>query len=188
LIFKILFITITFNYFSQVKTYFTDLYKDNILKIYGISQNPDTKDYIIVLENSYCKECGEIYTNVGNKWCEPCQINNLKKHFSNCTSGNEKIDEFIQEMQLKVKSYYDTVVEWIPYNQFNNFKEIGKGGFATVYLAIWKDGPLGFYENEYKRLPNKKVALKYLHNSQNITSEFLNEVCNLFSLNLIKYF
>ena len=34
--------------------------------------------------------------------------------------------------------------EWIPYNQFGNIEEIGKGGFATVYSAIWKDGPLGY--------------------------------------------
>jgi serine/threonine protein kinase len=87
-------------------------------------------------------------------------------------------------MQLKINSYNEAVVEWIPYNQFDNIKEIGKGGFATVYSAIWKNGPLDFYKNEYKRLPNKKVALKYLHNSQNITSEFLNEVCNIFFFKL----
>ncbi|GES87798.1 kinase-like domain-containing protein [Rhizophagus clarus] len=28
------------------------------------------------------------------------------------------------------------VVEWIPYNQFINIKEIGEGGFATVYSAV----------------------------------------------------
>ena len=28
---------------------------------------------------------------------------------------------------------------WIPYNQFSDIKKIGKGGFATVYSAIWKD-------------------------------------------------
>jgi hypothetical protein len=126
--------------------------KEYEYKIYGISQNPDTKDYIIVLENSYCKECGEIYTDIRNKWCKPCQINNLKKNLSNCISGIEKIDEFIQEMQLKINSYNEAVVEWIPHNQFDNIKEIGKGGFATVYSAIWKNGPLEFYKNEYKLL------------------------------------
>ncbi|GBC38204.2 kinase-like domain-containing protein [Rhizophagus irregularis DAOM 181602=DAOM 197198] len=39
------------------------------------------------------------------------------------------------------------------------------------------DGPLRYYnETEYKRTPNEQVALKCLHNSQNITNEFLNEV------------
>jgi hypothetical protein len=102
----------------------------------------------------------------------------LKQNFANWASGNEKIDEFIREMQMKVNNYNDIIVEWIPYNQFNDIKEIGKGGFAIVYSAIWKDGPLKYDDDkmEYKRTSNKEVALKCLFNSQNITNEFLNEV------------
>ena len=67
------------------------------------------------------------------------------------------------------------------YNQFSNIKEIDRGGFSIVYSAIWKDGPLIYdkHYEEYNRTPynsNKEVALKCLHNSQNITNEFLNEV------------
>ena len=82
-------------------------------------------------------------------------------------------------MQLKIDNNSDIVFEWIPYNQFSDIKEIGRGGFATVYSAIWKDGPLRYDEDneEYTRESNYKiVALKYLHNSQNIGDEFLNEV------------
>ena len=126
-----------------------------------------------------CKKSGERYTYVYDKWCKPCQIDNLKT--TNLTSGNEKIDIFIQEMQLKIEYSSDIVFEWIPYNQFNDIKKIGKGGFATVYSAIWKDGPLKYDKDskEYTRnsyYANQKVALKCLHNSQNITNEFLNEV------------
>ena len=155
---------------------------DGILKVYGISQNPDTKEYIMVLQGGfcerYCKKCCEEYTNVNYNWCKTCQINNLKGNFTNWTSGNEKIDNFIQEMQLKINKRRDIVFEWIPYNQFSDIKEIGRGGFATIYSAIWKDGPLdyGYNTKEYTRVLNYKVALKCLHNSQNITSEFLNEV------------
>src|SRR3954464_15561261 len=128
----------------------------------------------------YCKNCGEEYTDVCYNWCKPCQINNLKGNFTNWTSGNEKIDNFIQEMQLKIDSNWGIVFEWIPYNQFSDIKEIGRGGFATVYSAIWKDGPLEYTNDngkfKYKRKSNYKVALKRLHNSQNITNEFLNEV------------
>jgi hypothetical protein len=77
-------------------------------------------------------------------------------------------------MQLKIRCSHDTVFEWIPYNQFYNIKKIDKGGFATVYAAIWNDGPL-YYDSD-KKQSNKKVALKCLYNSQNITNEFLNEV------------
>ncbi|EXX65848.1 hypothetical protein RirG_129400 [Rhizophagus irregularis DAOM 197198w] len=81
-------------------------------------------------------------------------------------------------MQLKINNHDDVIFEWIPYNQFNDIKRIGKGGFATVYSAIWKDGLLKYDINkaQYVRNSNTKVALKYLYNSQNITSEFLHEV------------
>src|SRR3954464_11903962 len=132
----------------------------------------------MVLQDGFCKNCGEQYTSVSFKWCKLCQIENLKGNFTNWTSGNEKIDELIQEMQLKINNPRDIVFEWIPYNQFSDIEEIGKGGFSTVNSAIWKDGPLKFkYGNEkYTRKSNQKVALKCLYNSQNITNEFLNEV------------
>ena len=102
-------------------------------------------------------------------------MDNLKGSFT--TSGNEKIDNFIQEMQLKIDHPLDIVFEWIPYDQFSDSK-ISRS--ATVYSSIWKDGPLEYeYKGNYIRKPyyaNYKVALKRLHNSQNITNEFLNEV------------
>ena len=92
-------------------------------------------------------------------------------------SGNEKIDEFIQEMHLKINDQWDIVFEWIPYNQFNDIKKIGKGGFAKVYSAKWKNGPLYYNNKEYARNPFKEIALKCVRsNSQNFMNEFLNEV------------
>ena len=67
-----------------------------------------------------CKECGEIFTKKDYSWCKSCLINMLK---TNRTSGNEKINDFIQEMQLKINSQWDIVFEWIPYNQFNDIKK-----------------------------------------------------------------
>ena len=136
-----------------------------------------------------CEECGEQDTIHG--WCKPCQINNFKKS-TNRTCGNEKINDLIQEMQSKINSQWDTIFEWIPYNQFDFIEEISKGDFATVYSAIWKNGPLYYNYNhkEYTRKSDKKVALKFLHQkSQNITKEFLNEVWNfLVNLSLIYIF
>ena len=126
-----------------------------------------------------CKKCGEEYTEKIWKWCKPCQINNLRRKFTNWTSGNEKINNFIRGMQLKINHPNDIVFEWIPYDQFSDIEEIGRGGFATVYSAIWRDGPLDYDDGTEKYLnltPNHEVALKCLHNSQNITNEFLNEV------------
>ena len=117
-----------------------------------------------------------MYTDTQYKWCRPCQIGYLKLNFTNWTSENVRIDKFIQEMQLRINKPSDIIFEWIPYDQFINIKEIGKGGFAIVYSAIWKDGPLHCDWNKYTRESNQKVALKCLNNSQNITDEFLNEV------------
>jgi hypothetical protein len=126
--------------------------------------------------SQYCNKCGD--TNVDWKWCKSCLIDNLKKNFTNWTSDNKNIDDFIQEMQLKINDPWGKIFEWIPYNQFSDInKEIGRDSSATLYYsAIWKGGPLEYdiYNEEYTREPNKKVALKYLHNSQNITNEFLN--------------
>ena len=143
--------------------------------IYGISQNPDTKDYIMVLEDLYCEECGEYYTDIKHKWCKPCQLN-LKKY---SISGNQEIDDLIQEIQLNVNKYKDIILEWIPYNQFNNIKKICKNRVAITYSAIWKNCPYYYYNENNKKwkVLDKKVALSCLYNSQNITDEFLNEVC-----------
>ena len=125
-------------------------------------------------EKMQCKKCGKQYINVMCKWCKPCQMDFLKANFTSWTSGNEKIDEFIQEMQLKIDDYDDIIFEWIPYNQFSVIKEISKCGFSTVCLAIWKDGPLLY--NGYSRIMmGIVVALKRLNNTKNIT-DFLNEV------------
>src|SRR5437868_6651444 len=91
----------------------------DFLEIYGISQDPDTKDYIMILQDGYCEKCGKTYTDEWHEWCKPCQINDLKKKFANWTSGDEKLDNFIQEMQLKINEWHDITFEWIPYDQFN---------------------------------------------------------------------
>ncbi|PKK57517.1 hypothetical protein RhiirC2_797877 [Rhizophagus irregularis] len=127
--------------------------------IYGLSQNPDTKDYIMLLQDEYCENCGKEYTKTFCKWCKPCQISNLNKNFTNWTSKNEKIDKFIQEMQLKIDD--------------------SKNDLFTIYSAIWKNGQLNYDENKriYKRNlknQNEIVTLKSF-NSLNITEEFFNE-------------
>ncbi|CAB4441620.1 unnamed protein product [Rhizophagus irregularis] len=157
---------------QDVKVYSTNF------KVFGISQNPDTKNYIIALQNnySYCIKCNNIYTNISYKWCKKCEINKSRKNFTNWTSGNEKIDNFIQEKQLKFNYPHNIVFEWIPYNKFLNIKEVNKDGFSAVYLAQWKDGPLYWDENSNKYIREPEmVALKCPYDSQNIDN-FLNKV------------
>jgi hypothetical protein len=124
-----------------------------------------------------CKKCDEEYKSKCDakyEWCKTCQTNNLEKNFTNWTSDNEKIDSLIKEMQLEINEFDDIIFEWIPYDQFNDIKEMGEEDLDKVYSAIWKDGPLGYdkYKNDYTRnQQNKKVALK-LYNTQNLINEF----------------
>ena len=70
-------------------------------------------------------------------------------------------------------------MEWIPYNRFENIIYLDKGGFSTIYEAIWLDGPIyKWYDKEKKliRNSNQKVAIKSLDKSSNLNDEFLNEV------------
>ena len=102
------------------------------------------------------------------------------------TSGNHNIDEFIQKTQLKARNNYE-VIEWVEYDRFESVEYLAKEGFGTTYKAIWKDGFIQRWDSENnqwsrydsygKGLP---VALKCLHNSQDITAEFLREVRSFF--------
>jgi hypothetical protein len=106
--------------------------------------------------------------------CVPCKIS-----YSEINSGNEKIDSFIQEMQLKFDSSLCIVFEWIPYSsQFSEINEIGNDAFVRVYSAIWEDGPLCYSSDvkKYTRDQNKRVSLKCIYNSKHFIDEFLSKV------------
>ncbi|CAB4379876.1 unnamed protein product [Rhizophagus irregularis] len=91
--------------------------------------------------------------------------------------GNHDVDEFIQKAQLKAKDE-EHIVEWIEYDKFEDVEYLAKGGFGTTFKAVWKDGPweINYDNKQLEREGETKVALKCLHNSQGITTEFLKEV------------
>ena len=102
----------------------------------------------------------------------------LEQNFNKWTSGNEFIDRFIQEAQLNTE-HNDQILEWIPYNKLESVNYLDKGGFSTIYEATWLDGPIKKWDNDEKkwiRYKNRKVALKNLDKSSNLSNEFLNEV------------
>jgi hypothetical protein len=115
-----------------------------------------------------------MYTNTNYKWCKKCQINYLRKNFISRSSGNEKFDNFIQEMQLKISDLKDIIFEWIPYYILLDINEVDKDDFSTICIAKLEDGPLYWNYNKYIRKP-KEVMLKYSHNSRNV-DKFLNMV------------
>src|SRR5204862_6895021 len=95
------------------ETHFDEIYFRNdkkaqnpILKVFGISQNPNTKDYIAVFQYINCENCTHV-------WCTQCHMDYLKRNFSNWTSENNEIDNCIQTMQLRIDNPNDMVFEWI---------------------------------------------------------------------------
>jgi hypothetical protein len=142
--------------------------------VYGISQDQDTKDYVLVFNNAYfemyCANCGKIYTNKQKKWCKPCQIRNLKNNCINENGRNKQINNLIQKMRLKISDPNDIVFEWIPYNQL---EKIIKNHSLTLYLAIWKNGPLYWNSKnkEYVRASDERVALRYIEGFKNFLTK-----------------
>src|SRR5581483_4257171 len=137
------------------------------------------------LKNNYetyglCGKCKQPKNN--HEWCRLCVF---QQNFQNWTSGNNIVDKFIQKIQLKARDVYE-VIEWIEYDdRFENIEYLAKGGFGTTFKAIWKDGSIDYWDSEnnqwrrnktYWSHSNFPVVLKSLHNSQNITADFLNEV------------
>jgi hypothetical protein len=128
------------------------------------------------MEFGKCKECSQI--NEGLKDCLSCNPKHFQRDFDKWTSGNGVVDKLIQDNQLSAKRH--GLLEWIPYNKFTDIKYLAEGGFAKVYSATWIDGQIKKWSqlsNKWKRGEILTVALKVLNDSENISEDFLNEVC-----------
>src|ERR1044072_9633171 len=108
---------------------------------YGIAKDPETNNLIIVMDCSYgfCEQCMQPYTNYDAWSHQSCNARRFQQNFYNWTSGNNDIDEFIQNAQIVAESN-EEVFEWIEYDRFENIEHLGKGEFGPIYKANWKDG------------------------------------------------
>ena len=126
-----------------------------------------------------CENCNQ--ECLATLFCEHCVRNYLKANFSNWTSGNDIIDNLIQECQMKTL-VPNAVAEWIPYNNLQNIEYLTKGGFSEIYTADWIDGYFIEWdskEQKLKRFGEQLVILKRLENVENANQSWLEEVCNL---------
>ncbi|RHZ73040.1 hypothetical protein Glove_233g39 [Diversispora epigaea] len=123
-----------------------------------------------------CPECNQEYS--GYYWCKTCNLKHFQNDFNNWTSGNDKIDKFIQDAQLNVDANWK-VIEWIPYDRFKDVKQIGKGGFGTIHYARWIDGYIDKWDIENQQWARYdkdiEVALKKFDNFVNF-NDVLNEM------------
>ncbi|RHZ72892.1 hypothetical protein Glove_236g51 [Diversispora epigaea] len=124
-----------------------------------------------------CSECNQKY-NEWRGWCKPCKSKHFQNDFNKWTSGNDKIDKLIQNAQLNANYNYE-IIEWIPYDQFKDVKQIGKGGFGTIHHARWSDGYIIEWDienDQWKRYrEDEEVALKKFDNFVNFDN-VLNEM------------
>ncbi|GBB94496.1 hypothetical protein RclHR1_23680001 [Rhizophagus clarus] len=122
-----------------------------------------------------CENCNQ--ECLATLHCEYCVRNYLKENFSNWKSGNDNIDNLIQECQMKT-SKPDKIVEWIPYNNLKNIKYLTKGGCSEIYTAEWIDGRYEEWDSkkqQLKRFGSQIVVLKRLENVENANHSWLEE-------------
>src|SRR4051794_27612271 len=92
-----------------------------------------------------------------------CNAKRFQQDFPNWTSGNKYIDSFIQETQLNAQNCSE-ILEWIPCDRLRNINYLARGGFSTVYVAIWLDGPINEWDYDNQQW---KRRIEYDANSEN---------------------
>ncbi len=115
-------------------------------------------------------------------YCEHCVRNYLKAKFSNWTSGNDNVNNLIQKCQMETLRP-DRIIEWIPYNNFQNIKYLTSGGFSEIYTADWIDRQYIEWDskgNQLKRCrlqgQTQNVILKRLVNVESASRNWFEEV------------
>ena len=142
-----------------------------------VTRYKDHYNYFTLKEDTYpCEICGrEGFTILQ---CEHCVRDALEKNFASWTSGNDIIDNAIQETQTKCP-IPGKLTEWIPYKDLANVRFLTQGGCANIWTATWKKGYFKSFDKEHRQLVRggpDRVVLKQLANSKNATEEYLKEV------------
>ncbi|GBC01567.1 hypothetical protein RclHR1_04230012 [Rhizophagus clarus] len=120
-----------------------------------------------------CENCNQ--ECLATLYCEHCVRNYLKANFSNWTSGNDNIDNLIQECQMKTFGP-NNVIEWIPYYKLQNIKYLKKGVYTE---SDWIDGRYDEWDSknrQLKRYGSCKVMLKRLENVKSASQSWFEEV------------
>ncbi|RIB24351.1 kinase-like domain-containing protein [Gigaspora rosea] len=157
------------------------IFKTAICYYYGVGVAEDKNKYEYWIKKDYqngkCIHCNK--DNTSEAWCQTCDPDITIQEW---TSENEDIDYVMKEFQLKANTY-DCVIEFISFNRLDNIKEIGKGGFSTVFSATWLDGIRKIDNDDYgnrirARKQSSVVALKTLSSSEKTPLCFLKEFIN----------
>ncbi|CAG8616013.1 8240_t:CDS:2, partial [Acaulospora morrowiae] len=152
----------TLEFIKEFKNYMQ--LEDYKCQIYGITQDTTTNQYMIVFDNFYykrnikfgkCTQC--VRNNTSEAWCQSCDPFKVTQGWN---SGNNDIDDYIKEWQLKSTRYED-VIEWIPFNELSNLHKIGSN-----FQALWLDGIRKVENNTQSRTLSCVIKLEKLDDLQ----------------------
>ena len=174
---------------------------DSKLKFTSGCQKYCARCCIIYIGCRYCLTTNIIFGFADKSQCKKCR--RITIDITNISSGNSDLDDFlydpnfcnnlqldkaISEIPMDVYQFIranynriqpETIMEWVPYSQISDMKQIAIGGFGVIYKATWLDGPLVPHGGNNYRQKNQTVIVKRLEDSQNISKSFLNEVLYL---------
>ncbi|CAG8527131.1 27917_t:CDS:1 [Dentiscutata erythropus] len=124
---------------------------EKIYLIYDLLKIRDTQNIIHknVEVSRKCEYCNNQV--IAALYCEFCIRNYLEKQFNKWTSENEEIDKLIRKCQHNAVSS-SHIIEWIPYEHFENIELETSTSNSDVYIATWKNGPFTEWDNEQRKL------------------------------------
>ncbi|CAG8777676.1 38810_t:CDS:2, partial [Gigaspora margarita] len=127
--------------------------------------------------NSLCVRCqSELSAEFS---CLECVRLHIKNNFSKWTTGNKFFDFWIQNFQLKFYARSNRVIEWVPYEKFQNIEIKASGGFGIVYIAKWMDGSIhswDAYKQKFLRGMPGPVILKSMKIPEIQSENFYQEI------------
>ncbi|GBC03108.1 hypothetical protein RclHR1_00050016 [Rhizophagus clarus] len=136
-------------------------------------------DYDKIITNEgikrICDHCNK--ERLAYSYCEHCVRNYLKEKFSNWTSEKSNIDNLIRKCQMETLGP-NKIIEWIPYDNFQNIEHFTKGGFSNIYLAKWIKGHYIEWSSEEKQLKRngmENVILKELESVESANRSWFEE-------------
>ncbi|EXX74217.1 Cdc15p [Rhizophagus irregularis DAOM 197198w] len=150
--------------------------EEKTFAIRSLTKNYD-RDKVMLNDGTrrICENCNQ--ECLATLYCEYCVRNYLKENFSNWTSGNDGIDDLIQNCQLETIRP-NVIVEWIPYSNLKNIKYLTKGGLSEIYTADWINGSYDEWDSKRQQLirfGDENVILKRLENVKSANQGWFEE-------------
>jgi hypothetical protein len=119
----------------------------------------------IISSYKICKKCNLI-----------CYTRRFQQNFKNWSSGDDDIDDFIQDTQLSSHDDIGKALEWISYDKFYDIEYIAEGR----QRAKWIDGVMIDWnsknQNWERKDQNMNVELESINNPKNISLKLTDKV------------